>query len=125
MKIKILLKALRFSLLPTLVTILLILVGFFSFTETLNFVTSNSGWAIFTRIALFIAEVLLVIIMYRVYENDELFNSENPEEYGIPFREVKGNESMRDFTNATYDSRFNIYKTKKSYIYIIEKITKI
>jgi hypothetical protein len=69
---KVLLKAMKFSLLPTLLTFTLLFLGFMSFTDAFNFLTSNNGWSIFVRISLFIAEMSLIFYMYKRYEIDYL-----------------------------------------------------
>jgi hypothetical protein len=120
MKTKILLKALRFSLLPTIVTILLILVGFFSFTETLNFVTSNSSGAILTRVALFIAEIVLVIVMYRYYEKEDVIN--NAEATFLYRDKTRCDSYISSLTPWSSSDYVRIHRTKKSNMFLFEKV---
>ena len=67
MNLKILGKAMGFMFLPTLGVLLMLLVGFFDPIMLWNWIKSDSGWAVFTRIIIFILEVGLVTILYFDY----------------------------------------------------------
>lgn len=75
MNIKILLKAMSFMFLPTFAVLLMLLVGFFDPIALWTFIKSDSGWAITIRVLLFLAEMILVAILYFDYlEKDKQAN---------------------------------------------------
>lgn len=120
MKTKILLKALRFSLLPTLVTILLILVGFFSFEDTLTFITSNSPGAIAVRVLLFIAEVVLVIVMYNYYLKEDVIT--NTKGNGVHHEKIRADNYINRVIPWSSDDYVKIHKTNHSNFFLFEKL---
>ena len=71
MNLKILGKAMGFMFLPTLGVLLMLLVGFFDPIILWDWIKSPSGWAIFTRVVLFLLETGLVIVMYFHYLEEE------------------------------------------------------
>ena len=71
MNIKILLKAMSFMFLPTFAVLLILLVGFFDPIALWTFIKSDSGWAITVRVLLFLAEIILVAILYFDYLEKE------------------------------------------------------
>lgn len=72
MNFKILGKAMGFMFLPTLGVLLMLLIGFFDPIDMWNWIKSDSGWAIFTRIIIFILETGLVIHLYFDYLKKEI-----------------------------------------------------
>lgn len=71
MNLRILGKAMGFMFLPTLGVLLMLLVGFFDPIALWDFIKSSDGWAIFIRIVLFIAELVLVVVMYFYYLEED------------------------------------------------------
>jgi hypothetical protein len=72
MKTKYLLQSLKFAFLPTICVLILLFFGFFDISETIKFISSNNGFAIMLRVALIVAEITLVYIMYGHYEKKDL-----------------------------------------------------
>lgn len=68
---RVLLKAMSFMFLPTLGVLLMLVVGFFDPVAMWNWIKSDNGWAIFTRIALFLAEIGLITVLYFYYFDKE------------------------------------------------------
>ena len=95
---KILLKAMKFSLLPTLLTFTLLFLGFMSFEKAFDFLTANDGWSIFVRISLFIAEICLIFYMYKRYEKTYLKELEIKEKEkkleNLPIKSEKSGKSI-------------------------------
>lgn len=58
--------------LPTLGVLLMLLVGFFDPLAMWNFIKSDTFWAVFIRVILFIAEITLIVLMYFHYLNLEI-----------------------------------------------------
>lgn len=126
---KILLKAMKFSLLPTLLTFTLLFLGFMSFEKAFNFLTANDGWSIFVRISLFIAEIILISVMYGIYKEEEEINklkkindvpSDTIDEKYVEYSEWLGNSF---FSNGEYKSSYSYksYKTENDDIIIIKR----
>lgn len=90
MNLKILGKAMGFMFLPTLGVLLMLLVGFFDPIMLWTWIKSPSGWAIFTRVLLFLLETGLVILMYFHYLKEE-----NHNKYIAECDDVKVNRSNR------------------------------
>ena len=90
MNLKILGKAMGFMFLPTLGVLLMLLVGFFDPIILWTWIKSPSGWAIFTRVLLFLLETGLVILMYFHYLEEE-----NHNKYIAECDDVKVNRSNR------------------------------
>lgn len=90
MNLKILGKAMGFMFLPTLGVLLMLLVGFFDPIMLWTWIKSPSGWAIFTRVLLFLLETGLVILMYFHYLEEE-----NHNKYIAECDDVKVNRSNR------------------------------
>ena len=72
---KIFAKDISFMFLPTVSVLSLILIGFFSWTKFVVFITSDSGWAVFLRIVLAILEIVFVYLMYQYYLKQEIINN--------------------------------------------------
>lgn len=125
MNLKILGKAMGFMFLPTLGVLLMLLVGFFDPIMLWNWIKSDSGWAVFTRIIIFILEVGLVTILYFDYLKKEI--KENA-------KSIKGSEEEMCYNTDLYalwgdrkdNDHFKFYKTKTedSNIIIIERKSK-
>ena len=90
MNLKILGKAMGFMFLPTLGVLLMLLVGFFDPIMLWTWIKSPSGWAVFTRVVLFLLETGLVILMYFHYLEEE-----NRSKYIAECDDVKVNRSNR------------------------------
>jgi len=88
MNLKILMKAMSFMFLPTLGVLLMLLVGFFDPIMLWTWIKSPSGWAVFTRILLFILEIGLIALMYFHYLEEY-----NKEEYLKGCDDVKINRT--------------------------------
>lgn len=68
---KSLMRAIQFAFLPTISLLLLLFFGFFSIEKTINFITSDNGWAIAIRIVAFLAEIVLIWTLYHDYAEEE------------------------------------------------------
>lgn len=75
MKVKAFMMALKFACLPTLSLLVLLFFGFFSISKTIDFISSNNGWAIFLRIFCVILEIALIWFMYNKYLKEECIKS--------------------------------------------------
>ena len=93
MNLKILGKAMGFMFLPTLGVLLMLLVGFFDPIILWTWIKSPSGWAIFTRVILFLLETGLVIVMYFHYLEEE-----NHNKYLAECDDIKVNRSNKKST---------------------------
>lgn len=116
MNYKILLKAMGLMFLPTLSVLFIMLVGFFDFTAMKDFITSNSGWAIFLRILLVLLEVVCVVYLYLHYSKEDLIK--NPKKNGPE-------SSLYEFgQKLTRDQQYKskVYKTTLSNLFLIEKL---
>ncbi len=125
MKIKLLFKALKFACLPTLSILILLFCGFFSITKAITWISSNEGLAIFLRVAMVIAEVILVSIMYLQYAKEDAIK--NSEEYiGNPrFDTCDSDRSIGRIYGETHnDARFKVYSTGHRNIKVIEYYNK-
>ena len=90
MNLKILGKAMGFMFLPTLGVLLMLLVGFFDPIMLWTWIKSPSGWAVFTRVVLFLLETGLVILMYFHYLEEE-----NRSKYIAECDDIKVNRSNK------------------------------
>lgn len=70
METKYLFQALKFACLPTLSILTLLFFGFFDIAKTIEFISSDNGWAIALRVFLVIAEMLLIYGMYDYYKTE-------------------------------------------------------
>ena len=122
MNTKILLKSLKFSLLPTLITFSLLLLGFMSFENALAFLTAQTFWPIVVRILLFVAEIVLIFIMYKHYEEEEFrqnITTDDKKGDRISYSSYVGN--LFDSFSSSRDE-LKVYKTKNSKLLLIEHI---
>jgi hypothetical protein len=119
---KILLKALSFMFLPTLSVLSLILVGFFSWSKFVSFITSDSGFAMFIRIALALGEIFFVYLLYRHYEKEEILNNE-VENKGRIIKEggYSDNEYQYFKMYDRLNHKFRSYATSNSDLVILER----
>ena len=118
MNFKILGKAMGFMFLPTLGVLLMLLIGFFDPIMLWNWIKSDSGWAIFTRIIIFLLETGLVILLYFDYlKKDQIENihkknrSENNNKslgYSTYVRDFYENGQSNDNYTLTYTEDPNI-----------------
>lgn len=129
MKIKLLFKALKFACLPTLSMLTLLICGFFSISKAIAWISSDAGLAIFLRVALVIAEIVLIYIMYEHYREEEqkkdivtntemYLNRQKARTYSrsSEFRSISATNSSDDI--------FYIHDTEIPNTYIIEHIKK-
>lgn len=120
MKIKYLFQALKFACLPTLSILVLLFCGFFSISKTIDFISSDSGWAIALRVLLVIAEIVLIIVMYLQYEKEGIF-----EEGGSRRKNgytISSGRSVSDLgAGWRYNDIFKSYSTSNDNIIIIER----
>jgi hypothetical protein len=122
---KILFKAMKFSLLPTLLTFTLLFLGFMSFEKAFNFLTGNDFLSMFVRVGLFIAEIALIFTMYEVYSKEEyqksLLNPENLE--GLNFTDRYSDNKLKELFNQSYNGsyRYSASKTKDSDFVIVKQ----
>lgn len=122
MKTKYLMQAMRFACLPTLSVLMLLFFGFFSISRTLAFISSNEGLAIAIRVVLFIAEVVLVYIMYKHYEKEDIRIQTGCDNNG---RSISGRKNIYEiFGSEYYDSMFKVYNTNNEDIITVERIIK-
>lgn len=125
MNLKILIKAMGFMFLPTLGVLLLLLIGFFDPILLWTWIKSSSGWAVFTRIVIFLLEAGLVTFLYFDYlKKDRIEKIKNSAgakdtktsiEYGRYARDMFYNATNQDeyFLIPTDDPNFVIIEFKK------------
>lgn len=133
MKIKYLFQALKFACLPTISVLLLIICGFFSISKALDWISSDSGWAIALRILLVIGEIALVAVMYFNYEEEgEKLEKERIRRETINNNEANGEAAFIGSSRSVYEiwgggsynDTFTKYTTKDPNIVLIERIPK-
>jgi amino acid permease len=123
-KYKILLKAISFMFLPTLSVLSLILIGFFSWSKFVTFITSDSGFAMFIRIALAIGELVFVYFLYEHYEKQEFINNVEDNKGNI-IKEIK-NDYIYEYNyfknpNRKSGESYRSYATPNDDIIILER----
>ena len=126
MNFKILGKAMGFMFLPTLGVLLMLLIGFFDPIMLWNWIKSDSGWAIFTRIIIFLLETGLVALLYFDYlKKDQIENIHKKN------RSEKNNKSLgystyvRDFyENGQSNDNYTLTYTEDPNIVIITRTPK-
>lgn len=109
--------------LPTVSVLSLILIGFFSWSKFIAFITSDSGFAMFIRVALAVAELVFVYLLYRHYEKEEILK--NPEIFKTG-KKIKNSDYLsyeyQYFGISTRgDSKFSSYQTSNPNIIILER----
>jgi hypothetical protein len=104
-------KALKFVCLPTLALLLLLFFAFFSITEALNYITSSNGVAITLRIAAFLAEVIVFIVMYDKYRLEEVVK--NAGANGIGER-IDSSSYARHLFEEGHNSSNNQYRVHRT-----------
>ncbi len=125
MKTKALLRALKFVCLPTASLLLLLFFGFFSITKTIDFISSDSGWAIFLRVIVFLGEIGLVVYLYLIYLKEETKNEIIKKANGLTKENVYADKRTRDlFYNASYSDEYVKHTTESKDIIIVERIPK-
>ena len=133
MKTKYLFQALKFACLPTLSVLLLIVCGFFSVTKALDWISSDSSWAIALRILLVIGEIALVAIMYFNYEEEgekEAQRLAREELIKNPAPKLSNGESVNSrrelyelFKTSYHDgSSYILHNTEDELIKLVERI---
>ena len=126
MNLKILGKAMGFMFLPTLGVLLMLLVGFFDPIMLWTWIKSPSGWAVFTRVVLFLLETGLVIIMYFHYMEEENKNKLKSECKIDPLSEIpisRFTDIHEVFKSKTSGDSYIYYKnyTENPDIVLIER----
>ncbi len=126
MNLKILGKAMGFMFLPTLGVLLMLLVGFFDPIMLWTWIKSPSGWAVFTRVVLFLLETGLVILMYFYYleeENRNKLKSEYKIDSSSEIQVSKYTDVYEVFKDKTSSDSYNYYKnyTEDPNITLIER----
>lgn len=124
MKTKYLFQALKFACLPTLSVLTLLFFGFFDIAKTIEFISSDSPWAITLRVLLVIAEMFLIYVMYDHYES-EGEKKDKRDNAGISEND---NGTPIDYSKSIYDlkrdwkssDKYNYY-TKSEDIILIER----
>lgn len=129
MNVKILGKAMGFMFLPTFGVLLVLLVGFFDPIAMWTFIKSDSGWAIFIRVVLLIAEIALVLIMYFRYLEKELKDKIINEGEGRKEKKTiyHNEDAYCLFPDRKSDTYFKFYKyeTEDPNIIIVEREVKL
>lgn len=125
MNLKVLGKAMGFMFLPTLGVLLMLIVGFFDPIAMWNWIKSDAGWAIATRIILFVVEIGLVVVLYYQYLDEEIKKNamagNYPKTKGYTARYTS---ELRDILNGHSDDTYKVYNTESSNIKLIELIVK-
>lgn len=121
---KILLKALGFMFLPTVSVLSLILIGFFSWSKFISFITSDSGFAMFIRVTLAVAELIFVYLLYQHYEKQEVIN--NAETSKGEIIKDRKNDYYSEYTyfknpNRQTGESYRSYATSNDNIIILER----
>jgi hypothetical protein len=126
---KALLKAMGYMFLPSFAILFVIFIGFFNWSNFVAFVTSQDGWAIFMRIAMLIAEIVLVTWLYFDFLKDEnqklAFEKAKNPEFLTKVREGTRDYSVTLNTDLFGGERINwkIYKgpNRNTFIVTTEK----
>jgi hypothetical protein len=123
---KVLLKAISFMFLPTISILFVVFIGFFSITDFISFITAKSGWAIFLRVALVLAEIIFVCLMYKhYYKLDVIKNKDNYIKKGNVIKNTSSTYVERFFKSDTSNGyNFKSYATDNDNIVVIEKVLK-
>lgn len=113
-------RALKFACIPTLSVLVILFFGFFSINETLAFISSNNGWAIFIRIACMIGELVLIAYFYEKYRREEILTKY--ERTGNKYKIYHHTDAYQLFKDQDYkDYKYYSYETADSDIMIIER----
>lgn len=125
MKLKAFMMALKFACLPTLSILVLLFFGFFSISRTIEFISSNNGWAIFLRILSVIIEIALIWFMYEKYLKEETLKSAGKNVSSG--KQIVSNERIYECFNDTYNSanKYYLHKTEHPDIIVIQRNFKI
>lgn len=125
MKTKYLFKALKFACLPTLSVLILLFFGFFSISKTIDFISSDSGWAIFLRVLLVLLELALVIIMYHHYKDTDFDKQEIPNMCATEGKERYRSLGLYElFSDCNNGDKYYSYKTEENNVIVIKRIPK-
>ena len=126
MDLKILGKAMGFMFFPTLGVLLMLLVGFFDPIAMWTWIKSDSGWAVFTRIIIFLIETGLVTALYFDYlEKDKIekINSEN--KVIDKQKEVRYDQNIRYlFSDTNYEHKYYLHQTEDPQIVLVKQVKK-
>lgn len=128
---QLLLKAMRFMLLPTLAVLSVVFFWFFNIHDFLSFITSQSFFASFLRIIIMILEIFCVYTMYGYYEDEEkkktgkdLINNPAALMQEHSSVGVTGSTSVRDLLNGDYSDNYKVWNTEDFNLKIIQRIPK-
>jgi len=131
MNFKILGKAMGYMFMPTLGVLLMLLIGFFDPLAMWNFIKSDNGWAVTVRIILFLAEIILIVVLYFTF----LEEWEEEQKTIAKEKALKGegknpniiadltyrNEIRQLFKNVNDRDLYHQYKTESEDVMIIER----
>lgn len=114
-----------FMFLPTLGVLLMLTVGFFDPIAMWNWIKSDDGWAIFTRIVLFLAEIVLVTVLYFYYlqedrAKDIISNAAKNSTKGT--KVYYGTDIYQIFDNASSNRDHYVCTTEDDDIKIIRRV---
>lgn len=121
--LKILGKAMGFMFLPTLGVLTMLLVGFFDPVAMWTFIKSDNGWAVFTRLIVFLIEVGLVTGLYHYYKYEERIKGYFKTKDSIQRERIDKDTTVRYmFNNQGYHDDHKIYRTEDDNIVLVERI---
>ncbi len=127
MNYKILGKAMGYMFMPTLGVLLMLLVGFCDPIAMWTFIKSTCFWAVAIRIILFIAEVVLILVMYDHFMEKEIMANADKYASSKPAGKVDANSEFRTrscFGSANYNDTVEIYNTEDDSIKVIKLVKK-
>lgn len=125
MKLKAFMMALKFACLPTLSLLVLLFFGFFSISKTIDFISSNNGWAIFLRILSVIIEIALIWFMYNKYLKEECLKS-GGKTVSAGHKTSANNEICHIFGDSRYTkNEYSLHKTDHPDVIVIKRNVKL
>ena len=98
-------------------------------TKTIEFISSDSGWAVFLRVVVFLAEIGLIVYFYLTYLKEEIINEASKNKESLVGQSKKESISRRKqveefFGSTSYSDEYYQYATEHKNIIIIERIPK-
>lgn len=126
MDLKILGKAMGFMFFPTLGVLLMLLVGFFDPIAMWAWIKSDSGWAVFTRIIIFLIETGLVTALYFDYlEKDKIEKINNDNKVIDKQKEIRYDQDIRYlFSDTNYEHNYYFHQTENPQIVLVKQVKK-
>ena len=120
--LKILGKAMGFMFLPTLGVLTMLLVGFFDPVAMWTFIKSDNGWAIFTRLVVFLIEVGLITGLYYHYKNEEFIHKSMEDKDSLLCEQRTEATWLRHLFDESRDgNKYFVFKTSKKNIVVVER----